>query len=81
MSITCDELDVLLPEFLDGKLTPEQEADAASHLATCDACTLEIDELQGITRLYKEHGSLKLPEESKRRIAAALDLDPPAEVS
>jgi len=74
MSVTCNELDTLLPEFLDGTLTPDQEAAAAEHLATCKACTLEIAELQGVTRLYSEYGALKLPEDARERIVEALGL-------
>ena len=75
MNVTCNELDVLLPEFLDGKLTADEEAAAAEHLATCRACALEISELEGVTRLYKEHGALKLPEEARIRILQTLDLE------
>jgi anti-sigma factor RsiW len=74
MSVTCNELDVLLPEFLDGRLTPDQEAAAAEHLATCRACALEISELEGVTRLYKEYGALKLPDDARRRIISTLGL-------
>ncbi len=74
MSVTCNELDVLLPEFLDGTLTPDQEAAAAEHLATCKACTLEITGLEGVTRLYKEYGALKLPDDVRERIVEALGL-------
>ena len=75
MSVTCNELDVLLPEFLDGRLTPDQEAAAAEHLATCRACALEISELEGVTRLYKEYGALKLPDDARRRILETLNLE------
>jgi anti-sigma factor RsiW len=75
MNVTCSELDVLLPEFLDGSLTVGQEAAAAEHLATCRACALEVNELEGVTRLYKEYGTLKLPDDARNRIIHALDLD------
>jgi predicted anti-sigma-YlaC factor YlaD len=75
MTVTCNELDVLLPEFLDGKLTADQETAAAEHLATCKACALEINELEGVTRLYKEYGSLTLPNDARERIIGALNLD------
>jgi anti-sigma factor RsiW len=75
MSVTCNDLDVLLPEFLDGTLTPAQEAAAAEHLATCKACALEVNELEGVTRLYKEYGALELPEDARKRIMGALNLD------
>ncbi len=75
MTLSCDDLDLLLPEFLDGELTPDQEAEAAEHLATCPQCTLELSELQGVTRLYREHGVMRLPDDARRRIAAALDIE------
>jgi anti-sigma factor RsiW len=75
MSVTCNELDVLLPEFLDGSLTVEQEAAAAEHLATCQACALEVNELEGVTRLYKEYGALKLPDDARNRIMGTLGLE------
>jgi len=75
MTMTCDELDLLLPEFLDGHLTTEQEEQAAAHLATCQQCTLEVNELQGVTSLYKDHGVLKLSDEARTRIRAALQIE------
>jgi anti-sigma factor RsiW len=75
MTVTCNELDVLLPEFLDGTLTPDQEAAAAEHLATCRACSLEVNELEGVTSLYKEFGALTLPEDARRRIMNTLGLN------
>ncbi|GMQ98475.1 MAG: hypothetical protein BMS9Abin17_0988 [Acidimicrobiia bacterium] len=75
MTMTCDDLDLLLPEFLDGKLTEEQEEQAAAHLATCEQCTLEVNELQGITNLYREHGMLKLSDEARTRISAVLQIE------
>jgi len=75
MNVSCNELDVLLPEFLDGTLTPDQEAAAAEHLATCNACALEVNELEGVTRLYKEYGALQLPDDARKRIMGALNLE------
>ena len=75
MTMTCDDLDLLLPEFLDGSLTTSQEEQAAVHLATCQQCTIEVNELEGVTKLYKEHGMLELPDEARQRIARALDIE------
>lgn len=74
MRLSCSDLDAMLPEFLDGSVTAEEEALAAEHLATCQACSLELNELQGVTKLYREHGMLKLPDEARKRIADALGL-------
>jgi len=75
MKMTCDDLDLLLPEFLDGKLTVEQEEQATTHLATCEQCTLELNQLEGVTKLYREHGMMKLPDEARQRISAALQIE------
>jgi len=75
MSLSCDDLDAMLPEFLDGSVTGEEEAFAAEHLATCDACTAELSELQSVTELYRTHGTMKLPDEARARISVVLDLE------
>ena len=75
MGLTCDELDAMLPEFLDGSVTEDEEALAAEHLATCQECTAELNELAGVTKLYREHGTMRLPEKARRRISQALGLD------
>lgn len=74
MSLTCDDLDAMLPEFLDGSVSQEQESAAAEHLATCEACTAELAELEGVTKLYRDHGMLHLPDEARKRIAESLGL-------
>jgi anti-sigma factor RsiW len=75
MSLTCDELDTMLPEVLDGSVTEDEATLAAAHLATCEECTAELTELQGVTRLFSEHGTMRLPDDARRRISRVLDLD------
>ena len=74
MKLTCDELDTLLSEFMDGVLTPEQEQAAGEHLATCQQCSAELSQLQGVGELYRLHGRLALPPEARHRIEEALGL-------
>lgn len=74
MKLTCDELDTLLSEFMDGEITPEQEQAAGEHLATCQQCNAELSQLQGVGELYRLHGRLELSPEARRRIEAALGL-------
>ncbi len=74
MGLTCDELDAMLTEFLDGSLTKDEEALAAEHLATCEECTAELTELQGVTKLYREHGTMRLPDQARQRITGALGI-------
>jgi len=71
--LTCDELDALLPEFLDGELTPEQHDAALEHLATCNACRIVVTDLREVGALYREHGRLHLPEDTRRRILETLE--------
>lgn len=75
MNLSCDELDAMLPEFMDGTLTAEQEGAAAAHVATCDMCRLEITSLRGVGELYRSHGRHELSEEARGRIARALGFD------
>lgn len=36
--MTCGELDILLPDYLDGTLTVAEAGQVEAHLATCEAC-------------------------------------------
>jgi len=73
--LSCDQLDTLLPEFLDGSLEPDQELAAAEHLATCDQCRIQLSELEGVGELYRHYGRLNLPPESRERIRNFLGLE------
>jgi anti-sigma factor RsiW len=74
MNVNCDQLADLLPDFFDGDLSAEQSDAAIHHLATCEACRLTVDELEGVRALASGHGRLELPPESKDRIRRSLDL-------
>ena len=75
MTMTCDQLDTLLPEFFDGALSAEQETAAANHMATCSNCRTVVSELEGVSSLSRTHGRLKLPEDARVRIREALGLE------
>jgi hypothetical protein len=64
----------MLPEFLDGSVAADEATLAAEHLATCDQCTAALSELEGVTKLYREHGTMHLPDESRTRIAGSLGI-------
>ena len=74
MTMTCDELDNLLSEFMGGTLTTEQEQAAGEHLATCRQCSAELSQLQGVGELFRLHGRLELSQEARDRIEEALGL-------
>jgi len=71
--MTCDDLDALLPEFLDGHITDEQRDAALEHLATCESCRLVVDDLATVNRLYQEHGRLHITPEARERIRRLLE--------
>jgi anti-sigma factor RsiW len=74
MKLTCDELDTLLSEFMDGTLTPAQEQAAGEHLATCRQCSAELSQLQGVGELFRLHGRMELSPEARDRIEKAIGL-------
>lgn len=77
MDVTCDQLEVLLPEMMDGSVTKETEQAAAAHLATCDHCRLIVDGTSQVRTAAKEYGKLHLPEEVRERIRRQLANEEP----
>lgn len=73
MTISCDQLDSLLPGVFGGDLSVEDEAAAAEHLATCNHCRVTVSDLEQIGEMGRRHGRLELPLEAKLRIRALLD--------
>ena len=73
MELSCDQLEELLPEMMDGKMAPPDEEAAATHLATCESCRLIVDETQQIRRVAHELGRAVLPDASRDRIRAFLE--------
>ncbi|VAW05171.1 hypothetical protein MNBD_ACTINO02-2164 [hydrothermal vent metagenome] len=72
MTLTCAQLETLLPEFFDGSL-PTTLADAAGeHLATCTSCTATVSELGQVRRLIRDRSALRLDQEVKERIRQSL---------
>lgn len=72
MTISCDQLDSLLPDVFGGDLSAEDEAAAAEHLATCNHCRVTVSDLEHVGDLGRRHGKLELPLEAKVRIRTLL---------
>ena len=73
MSITCEQLDALLPDLFDHGLPPGDEEAAAEHLATCEHCRIVVTDLEHVGDLAGRHGKLTLPTEARVRIRALLE--------
>lgn len=75
MKLTCDQLEHVLSELLDGESDEALEAAAGSHLATCDSCRVVVEDTEHLRRASREHGRLRLPDEARDRIRGALIRD------
>ena len=71
--LSCGQVEDLLPEILDGSVTPDVLDAAVGHIATCEACTFTKGEYDNLQALYRDHGALKLPDDARKRIWAMLD--------
>ena len=71
--MTCDQVEDLLPEILDGNLDKSVLDDAVHHIATCDACTFTKGQYDNMQSLYRRHGALRLPDDARARIRASLE--------
>jgi len=60
--MTCEALEVLLPEYLEGSLDDTMRAAADAHLRSCTPCTTLVHDLQAI-----EHQARTLPDLSPTR--------------
>lgn len=74
MSLTCEQLDGMLPDLFDGQLGDTDLDEALAHLTTCDSCRLTVDELRSVGELYRAH-RLRLPDDVRARITRALEED------
>jgi hypothetical protein len=46
--MSCQEIRELFPEYLGGRLSPEESRDVESHLAACETCRLELAEAKAV---------------------------------
>ncbi len=68
MGLTCEDLEALLPEMMDGSVGADTQEAAAAHLATCDSCRLVVDETNQLRMAAREHAKLKMPDDVRARI-------------
>jgi len=74
--LSCDQMEDLVPELLDGSLPSSLVDDMLAHLAGCDACRVVVDQLTGVRTLAERHGRVELAPDAKERIRRSL-ADPP----
>ena len=51
--MTCDQIDELLSDLLDGELVPEVQQTVEEHLASCDSCAASYKQLKRTVRFVR----------------------------
>lgn len=69
---TCNELLMLLNDYVDGGVDPSVCKELKSHLAQCNPCQVVVDNVRKTITLYRENEPCELPIEFKDRLHAAL---------
>lgn len=70
--MTCNEIKEMLSLYIDNMLEPDQAAVVENHLADCDSCRLEYQELKNIVYILGNIEELPLPEAFGPRLKQAL---------
>ena len=60
MFMKCDDIDALLIEHLEGRLSPAMRTDIEKHLRTCEACRHNLEEYRILFRVI-EHDKAEVP--------------------
>ncbi len=66
--MTCAELEILLCDYVDGTLRPEERAALESHLAGCAACARLAADVSGVTAFIETAAIVDPPAELVTRI-------------
>ena len=61
----CTKIRNMLTELLDEELAADVYADVVEHLRKCPDCTLHVDSVQKVIRLFREAGRLTAPVDIK----------------
>lgn len=69
--LTCHEVVVLVTDYLEDALTPEDRRRVEEHLAECDGCTAYLDQIRETIRLTGMIREEQIPEEEKHRLLEA----------
>ena len=66
----CNNVRELLSLYIDNMLDDEQMREVEKHLATCDACKKEMEELSDMVAMLSELEEYEVPEEFNARFDA-----------
>jgi len=66
--ITCKEFVELVTDYLEGSLSPEDQARFEAHLAVCDGCEIYLKQIGETIRLTGKLSEEQLPPEAKDKL-------------
>ena len=67
-AITCMEIVELVTEYLEGALPPEERARFAAHLASCNDCTVYLDQMRKTIQSLGKLTESEIAGEAKDRL-------------
>ena len=70
--MNCSTLAERLTDFLEGELTPDEEAAAIEHLSTCTSCEGVLADTRRVVQLAQRHGRAELTADDRERLLASL---------
>jgi len=79
--MTCEAVQERLSAYLDGELSPEAAGPIAEHLASCGACSAELESLKRLGGAIEGLAGMGVPAGFARRVrlaAATISAQPPA---
>jgi len=68
----CEELRILISDYLDGELDVEVCAEFERHVAHCDRCQIVIRTTRRTISIYRQRPPQPVPDETARRLREAL---------
>jgi len=68
----CEEMLVMLNEYVDGTIDPSICDDFEKHLAGCNPCQVVVDNIRKTITLYKNEQPYQLPVQFRERLHETL---------
>ncbi len=69
----CRKTIDLLADFLDGVLSPEDDAALRAHMANCPKCIEFLESYRGTSRIIREVTDVEMPEDLEQRLLSFLE--------
>ncbi|MCE1199334.1 MAG: zf-HC2 domain-containing protein [Marinilabiliales bacterium] len=71
--MNCKEINILLPEFMDGKLDSRQQQEVREHMEGCPHCSRELQEMQGFLSFLGKVPEVEVPADMAEEFALMME--------